>query len=136
MIIPEKLSEGDEIRIIAPSRSLSLVSAKAVKQARDLLSSKGYKVSFSKHCKECSFNDSAQVKSKIEDLHEAFSDPKVKAIIAAIGGFSSNQILEYIDYSLISNNPKIFCGYSDISALLNAIYAKTGLITYHGPNFN
>lgn len=136
MIIPEKLSAGDEIRIIAPSRSLSLVSTKAVKQARDYLSYMGYKVTFAEHCYECGFNDSAPVKSKVEDLHEAFSNPRVKAIIAAIGGFSSNQILENIDYSLISKNPKIFCGYSDISSLLNAIHTKTGLVTYHGPNFN
>ena len=54
----------------------------------------------------------------------------VKAILTAIGGFNVNQILEHIDYKIIRQHPKILCGYSDITALLNAIYAKTGLITY------
>jgi len=60
----------------------------------------------------------------------------VKAILTVIGGFNSNQILSYLDYDLIKNNPKILCGYSDITALLNAITAKTDLITYHGPHFS
>lgn len=59
----------------------------------------------------------------------------MKAILTCIGGFNVNQILEYIDYSIIANNPKILCGFSDITALINAIYAKTELITYHGPHF-
>ena len=65
-----------------------------------------------------------------------FLDNNVKAILTAIGGFNVNQILEHIDYNIIRQHPKILCGYSDITALLNAIYAKTGLITYHGAHFS
>jgi muramoyltetrapeptide carboxypeptidase len=79
--------------------------------------------------------NSSRINSRVEDIHEAFLDTNVKAIITCIGGFNSNQILEDIDYSIIENNPKILCGFSDATALLNAIYAKTGLITYHGPHF-
>ena len=56
-------------------------------------------------------------------------------VITVIGGFNSNQLLRYLDYDLIKKNPKILCGYSDITALGNAIFAKTGLVTYSGPHF-
>ena len=56
-------------------------------------------------------------------------------IITVNGGFNSNQLLRYLDYDLIKANPKIFCGYSDITALSNAIYAKNGMITYSGPHY-
>ena len=57
-------------------------------------------------------------------------------ILTAIGGFNVNQILAHIDYEIIRQHPKIICGYSDITALLSAVYAKTGLITYHGAHFS
>jgi muramoyltetrapeptide carboxypeptidase LdcA involved in peptidoglycan recycling len=69
-------------------------------------------------------------------LHEAFADPKVKGILTAIGGFNSNQLLDYIDYDLIKANPKVFCGFSDITALGTAIFSMTGLVTYSGPHFS
>ena len=53
-----------------------------------------------------------------------------------IGGFNSNQILPYLDFEVIKQNPKIFCGFSDITALLDAIYAKTGLVTFSGPHLS
>ena len=69
-------------------------------------------------------------------MEDAFTDKKVKAIFTAIGGFNSNQLLPYLDYELIKKNPKIFCGYSDITILSNAIFAKTGLVTYYGLHFS
>lgn len=77
----------------------------------------------------------ASIKDRVQDLHEAFLDKNVKAIITAIGGYNVNQILDYIDYNLIRNNPKIICEFSDITALLNSMYAKTGMITYLGIQF-
>lgn len=134
-MIASKLSLGDEIRVIAPSRSLSIVRQDIFDNALKFLLNKGFKVSFSKNSRELDEVNSSSVQSRVEDLHEAFSDKNVKAILTCIGGFNVNQILEYIDYPLIENNPKIICGFSDITALLNAIYAKTGLVTYHGPHF-
>ena len=58
----------------------------------------------------------ATIEERIEDLHEAFEDNNVKAIITVIGGYNVNQILEYIDYKLIQENPKIICVFSDITA--------------------
>jgi len=136
MIIPPKLQPGDEIRIVAPSRSLTLLSDDLVKIAIAKLEAQGFKVTFSKNCKESDMFMSSSIKSRVNDLHEAFRDKNVKAILTVIGGFNVNQILKYLDYELIKNNPKIICGYSDITALTNAITAKTGLITYYGPHFS
>ncbi|SMF85814.1 muramoyltetrapeptide carboxypeptidase [Paenibacillus uliginis N3/975] len=135
-MIANKLNFGDEIRVIAPSRSLSIIWQEVFDKALKFLTNKGFKISFSKNCSELDEIDSSSIHSRIEDLHDAFLDKNVKAILTCIGGFNVNQILEYIDYSLIKRNPKIICGFSDITALLNSIYAKTGLITYHGPHFS
>lgn len=131
----QKLKKGDEIRIIAPSTCYKNVAEDEPK-ALEKLHELGLNVSFSKNIKcENEFNSSS-IEDRLCDLHEAFSDKNVKAIIPATGGFNSNQLLPYIDYELIKHNPKIICGYSDITALNNAIYAKTGMITYSGPNFS
>jgi muramoyltetrapeptide carboxypeptidase LdcA involved in peptidoglycan recycling len=71
----------------------------------------------------------------VSDLHDAFADRGVKGILTTIGGYNSNGLLGYLDYDLIRANPKIFCGFSDITALATAIYARTGLVTYSGPQF-
>jgi len=134
--IPSKLKKGDEIRIIAPARSLSLVSEENIKIAKDSLEKQGYKVTFSKNCRESDMFMSSSIKSRVSDIHQAFKDKNVKAILAVIGGFNSNELLSYLDYKLIKNNPKILCGYSDITALTNAITAKTGLVTYSGLHFS
>lgn len=133
-MIPPKLNKGDEIRIIAPSRSLARVRNDVLKCALAYLEENGFKVTFSKNCREMNSFSSSAVASRVMDLHEAFADQNVKAVMACIGGFNVNQILPHIDYKLIAANPKILCGYSDITALLNAVYARTGLVTYHAPH--
>jgi muramoyltetrapeptide carboxypeptidase LdcA involved in peptidoglycan recycling len=107
-----------------------------VKIAQAKLEDSGYKVTFSKNCKETDIFKSPSIKSRVNDIHEAFRDKNVKAMLTVIGGFNSNQLLKYLDYDLIKKNPKILCGYSDITALANAITKKTGLITYSGPHFS
>lgn len=136
MIIPEKLKKGDEIRVIAPSRSLKIISEETRDNANKIFEDLGLKLSFSKNAEKCDDFFSSSIEDRIEDLHEAFLDKNVKAIFTVIGGYNSNQLLKYIDYELIKSNPKIFCGYSDITALSCAIYHKTGLITYSGPVYS
>ncbi|MBQ4055393.1 MAG: LD-carboxypeptidase [Clostridia bacterium] len=135
-MIANKLKLGDEIRIIAPSRSQSIVWENVHNSAVDFLHKEGFNLSYSTHCRELDKYLSSSIASRVEDLHEAFLDPNVKMIITSLGGFNSNQLLRHLDYDLIAENPKIFCGYSDITALLNAIYAKTGLVTYNGPHYS
>ena len=135
-IYPQKLEKGDEVRVIAPSRSLSIIGKTTQEIANKRFTELGFKLSFGKHVKEIDEFNSSSISSRVEDLHEAFSDKNVKAVITVIGGFNSNQLLKYIDWNLIKNNPKIFCGYSDITALNNSIFAKTGLVTYSGPHYS
>lgn len=136
-IVPEKIKRGDEIRIIAPSRSMSILKDDVVYNAKRRLEKEGFKVSFGRNVLK-TINDDfkcASIKDRIEDLHDAYKDKNVKMIITAIGGYNVNQLLDYIDYNIIQENPKIICGFSDITALVNAIYAKTGVITYLGVQY-
>lgn len=136
LIIPKKLSLGDEIRIIAPARSLALLTDKLIQQATKKLEEQEFKVTFSKHCQEVEMFISASIESRVDDIHEAFHDKNVAGILTVIGGFNSNQLLPYLNYDLIRENPKILCGYSDITALCHAITTQTGLITYSGLHFS
>lgn len=136
-MIPNKLKPGDEVRIIAPSRSMVILGEDCKKIATERLESLGLKVTFGKYVNEADEDYLvASVEHRAEDLNDAFKDPNVKAILTVIGGFNSNQILDYIDYEAIKANPKIFCGFSDITALLDSIYARTGLTTYYGPHYS
>lgn len=136
MIFPKKLKNGDEIRFIAPAKSMSIFSKEGVEIAIKRLEAMGFKVTFSKHAYECDEFKSSSIASRISDLHDAFVDKNVKAVFTVIGGFNSNQLLDYIDYDLIKKNPKIFCGFSDITALQNSFLKKSGLVTYSGPSFS
>ena len=135
---PDKLKKGDEIRVIAPARGIKIISDDCIEIAIKRLKAFGFKVSFGTNTTKDNWDNfcSTSVENRINDIHEAFLDKNVKAILTVLGGYNSNQLLKYIDYDIIKNNPKIFCGYSDITALLNGIYAKTGLITYSGPHFS
>ena len=135
-MIPNKLKYGDEIRVIAPSGSLSRVRKDIYDHALSYLESQGFKITFSKNSREMNEFHSSSVSSRVEDIHDAFKDKNVRMIITCIGGFNVNQIFKYLDFDLIGANPKILCGYSDITALLHAVYARTGLVTYHGPHFS
>ncbi len=135
-IVPEKLARGDVVRVIAPSRSLSMISREIRELADRRFAEMSLNLTFGKHVDESDDFTSSTIASRIADLHEAFADKSVKAILTVIGGFNSNQLLRYIDWNLIKENPKIFCGYSDITALNNSILAKTGLITYSGPHYS
>jgi muramoyltetrapeptide carboxypeptidase LdcA involved in peptidoglycan recycling len=133
--VPPKLKKGDEIRVISPAYSLSLTSHERRKLAKSRLESLGLKVTFSANSEECDQFKSSSIKSRIDDLHQAFLDPNVKAIISADGGSNSNQLLKFIDYDLIRAHPKIFCGFSDITVLQNSILKKSELVTYSGSHY-
>lgn len=136
MLIPNKLKENNEVRVVAPSRSLSIISAETRALANKRFAELGLTLSFSKHCGVMDEFSSSSIEERVSDLHEAFLDKNVKAIFTVIGGHNVNQILKYIDYNIVRNNPKIFCGYSDTTALSNALFHKTGLVTYSGPAYS
>lgn len=135
-IFPSKLRKGDKLRIISPARGLSLISQEVREVADEHLHNLKFEISFSKNVSCEDESGSSSIEKRIEDIHDAFVDSSVRIILTTIGGFNSNQLLPFLDYNLIKENPKILCGYSDITALLNAIYSKTGLITYYGPHYS
>lgn len=134
---PPKLRQGDHIRIISPSSSVARIGGfHANLSAKVRLERMGYTVSFSDNYLANDEFGSASIAERVDDLHKAFADPNVKAILATIGGFNSNELLPYLDYEFIKANPKIICGYSDTTAVLTAIFAKTGMITYMGASYS
>ena len=104
-MIANKLNPGDEIRVIAPSRNLTEVWNVAHHHAVNFWQSEGFRLTFSKHSSETNQFHSSSISSRVEDLHEAFSDPNVKMVITCLGGFNANQLLRHLDYELIANNP-------------------------------
>ncbi|GGE23575.1 S66 family peptidase [Streptococcus himalayensis] len=133
----KKLLKNAHIRVVSPSSSIESIGGfEANRAAKERLEGLGFQVSFSSHYDEHDMLDSASIDSRVADLHEAFLDDSVGMILTTIGGFNCNELLPYLDYELIKAHPKPFCGYSDTTALLNAIYAKTGLHTYMGPAYS
>jgi muramoyltetrapeptide carboxypeptidase len=135
--VPPKLRRGDTIRVVAPARSRQFAlehDHSAAIEAR--FAALGLRLSFGEHVDERDDFDSSSVASRVSDLHAAFADPEVTGILTVIGGFNSNEMLPHLDWELIAANPKIFCGYSDITALQNAILARAGMVTYSGPHWS
>lgn len=134
-MLPKHLKKGDTIGIIAPSSPISEEKRKDMNHSKELIEKAGFKIKFSKNCFSNDLGYSATAKKKAEDINEMFKDHKIKAIFCATGGANANMTFEFLDYNLIKENPKIFCGFSDSTSLLNIIYQKTGLVTFHGPTF-
>jgi muramoyltetrapeptide carboxypeptidase len=135
-VLPAKLRSGDLIRVVAPSLSLQLISEDVRPISDRRLAELGLRVDFGEHVREHDAFTSSSVASRVADLHAAFADPAVAGILTVIGGYNSNQLLSRLDWDLIRANPKVFCGYSDITALQGAILARTGLVTYSGPHWS
>ena len=135
MIKPERLKKGDTIGVVAPSAPIVGINIEQLEDARKIVEKDGFKVKYSKNLFLNTNGYSSTAKEKAEDINEMFKDKEVKMIWCAKGGASSNTTFEYLDYELIKNNPKIICGYSDITSLTNIITEKTGLVTFSGTNF-
>jgi len=134
-VIPAKLTSGDEVRVVSPAVSLGFIPEDQRSTARARLEDLGLRLSFSRNAEVLDRFDSSPVEARVSDLHEAFADQAVKGMLTTLGGYNSNGLLDYLDYDLIQDNPKVFCGFSDITALASAIHARTGLVTYSGPHF-
>lgn len=134
-MIPAKLGPGDEVRVVSPATSLGFIPEEQRRVARERWEGLGLRCSFSKNAEVRDRFNSSPVEARVSDLHEAFADPGVKGMLTTLGGYNSNGLLDYLDYGLIGANPKVLCGFSDITALATAIYARTGLVTYSGPHF-
>ena len=135
MIIPEKLKIGDTIGVIAPSNPIINENIEEINKAKEIIEKLGFKVKFSENIFSNTNRYSASAKEKAEDINDMFKDKDIKMIWCAKGGENSNSTFEYLDYEIIKQNPKIICGYSDITSITNMITEKTGLVTFSGTNF-
>lgn len=132
IIKPPKLKIGDTIGIIAPSGSIEKDSIE-VKNAVKFFKSRGFNVLISDDIYEQDRYLAGCDEIRLKNIHEFFQNEKMNAIICLRGGYGAIRLVNKIDYELIRNNPKIFCGYSDITALNLMFYKRAGLITYSAP---
>lgn len=128
---PRALQPGDTVALITPSTYVA--DPDRLELARRTIDFLGLKLKMGQNVGKRTGYVGGTPEERAADLHAAFSDSSVKAVFAMRGGYGSAQILDKLDFELIRRNPKIFTGYSDITALHLAIHQKTGLITFHGP---
>jgi muramoyltetrapeptide carboxypeptidase len=127
---PRRLKEGDLVGVIAPAGP---VTGSEIQPGIDLLSENGYQVLLGPHLYDENSYMAGEDRNRIGDFLEMITNPEVKGIFCARGGYGCLRILEKIDAGLVRENPKIIVGYSDITALLLAFFHATGLVTIHGP---
>jgi len=133
-MIPPRLQQGDTIGFVSPSKNLDEARKEKLKSTFHVLEHDfGLRIKLGKHAYATHiYGESAgSPEQKAEDINSMFSDRDVKAIWCTVGGDTANDVLDLLDYGLIKKNPKIFMGLSDITVLLNALYHKTGLVTFH-----
>lgn len=130
LIKPPYLNDGDTVAIIAPAGAVEydeIIKAQAYLERRNL------RVILGKNIFKSYRYMAGTDEERVSDLHEAFENPEVNAIICARGGYGSIRLIKMIDFDLIRRNPKIFCGYSDITALSLMFAKHSDLITFSGP---
>jgi len=130
IIKPNRLKKGDTIGLITPG---SYIDDTGLEKAVNNIESLGFQVKLAKNIRaERGFNAGTDAQ-RLADLHDMFADKKVQGIWCARGGYGCSRLLPNINYKLIKNNPKVLIGFSDITALILAIYKETGLVGFHGP---
>lgn len=127
------LKKGDSIGVFSPSSPITKTSPNRTKRAIEYLEDKGFKVVKGSLTGKSDYYRSGSIKERIEELNSLIRNPNVRCIMSTIGGMNSNSLLPYIDYEAFKKDPKIISGYSDVTAILLGIYAKTGISTYYGP---
>lgn len=124
------LKEGDTIGLIAPAGAIE--DEESIIMAKEVFTYFGFSVKEGKHIRSRYGNLAGSDEQRLEDLHSMFADHSVQAIVCIRGGNGASRLLRQIDYDLIARNPKVLLGYSDVTALLLAFYAKVGLVSFHG----
>lgn len=133
MILPPRLRTGDKIAVFSPSSPATVTAEKRYQRGKFYLEEKGFSFQEGILTGKQDFYRSGSIAQRAEELNRLIHDDSVKCIMAAIGGMNSNSLLPYIDYEYLKEHPKIIIGYSDVTALLLGIYARTGLVTFYGP---
>jgi muramoyltetrapeptide carboxypeptidase len=129
---PKRLAAGDTVGIVAPASAT--FQSVDVTVARESLEALGLKVKIGEHVLSRHGYLSGTDKERAADINRFFKDDSIGAVLPIRGGWGSSRVLPHLDFDEIRRNPKVVLGYSDITALHLAIHAKTGLVTFHGPN--
>lgn len=135
IIKPNRLQKGDTVGVISPSEYVPEALREECDRAREALETLGLKVKIGMHAFDRHFYNAGTREARLADFHTLWRDPEIKMILMSQGGDTANHLLDGIDYEMIRRNPKIFAGFSDGTTLVNAIFAKTGVVTYYGPSF-
>jgi muramoyltetrapeptide carboxypeptidase len=131
LLKPKRLVAGSVVALISPA-SATFQSVE-VQIAKESLEALGLTVRLGEHMMERHGYLGGDDKARAADINALFADRDVAAIHPIRGGWGSGRVLPYLDFDVIRRNPKVLLGYSDITALLLSIHAKTGLVTFHGP---
>ena len=130
MIKPKSIKENSTIGVVSPSYWLD---ENVLKNTAKFFTELGYNIEISKSNSLQWGPFAGTPQERADDLHRMFVNPKIDAVMCARGGYGANRVLPLLDYDLIRKNPKIFIGYSDITAYLTSITQQTNLVTFHGP---
>ena len=131
VIKPTRLKPGDLVGLVAPGGAI--FEARDVHDVQQTLTDLGLRSTLGAHALNRRGYLAGSDEDRADDLNAMFADPDVNAIIALRGGWGSNRILPLLNFETIRTNPKILLGFSDITSLLLGVFARTGLITFHGP---
>jgi len=130
-LLPVPLRKGDTVALVSPSSATD--EALGLQLAREAMEALGFKVKTGEHYASRRGHLAGTDAGRAGDLNAMFADGEVRGIVCVRGGSGAARLLPLLDYDVIRRNPKVLLGYSDITALHNAILARTGLVTFHGP---
>jgi muramoyltetrapeptide carboxypeptidase len=131
ILVPKRLAAGDTVGLVLPATAA--FEAEEIRIAQDQLEAIGFKVVVAPHAFDKWGYFAGHDRDRADDINRMFADDRIAGVICYTGGWGSPRVLPYLDYPLIARNPKVLLGYSDITALLNAVHKRTGLVTFHGP---
>jgi len=134
-IPPKALQRGDKIAIISPAGPTPMGAHDPFEKGVTILREAGFEGVLMPHVRAMAENGylAGRDEEKVADLHAAFQNPEIKAIIAARGGYGCMRLLSRLDFQVIGQHPKILVGFSDLTALLNPVYQTCGLVSFYGP---
>ena len=130
-LLAPRLKEGDTLGLVSPANAT--YEREPMQLAIETIQALGFKVKLGANARGRYGQFAGTDSQRAADINTLFADPNVAGILAVTGGSGCNRIVDKLDYALIRNNPKFFGGFSDITALVNAITRQTGLVTFHCP---
>lgn len=133
VIKPPKLAPGDTVGIVSPASAFFPIHETAVQRGIAYLEKIGLHIQFAPHTRDQREHLNPPAQHRADDISQMFGNPDIKAIFCLSGGSGANAVLPLLDWPQVRVSPKIVMGYSANTALLNGLYAKAGLVTFHGP---